>query len=110
MSLEKLDFEHLTDERRKAIAKSLRTISPEEMKKMGEELFKYADDPWRTAYFDFIAENPGATCHHAITNDGVNLLYCREKDRGIWFLPGSGMGPLQTRGCETMKLSIEAHR
>jgi DNA topoisomerase IB len=47
MPFDKFDFETLSKERRKAIAKSVRSISVEELKKMGEELFKYADDDGR---------------------------------------------------------------
>src|SRR3954469_3343432 len=96
--LEKFDLESLNNERLKAIAKTIHVISVDEVKKMGEELFHFADDPWRDTYFNFIAENPGCTFHHAVTSDGVNLLYCRDKDQGLWFLPGSGLGPLQSRG------------
>ncbi len=81
--------------------------STEELKKIGEEIFHYADDPWRHAFFQFIAENPGATFHHAVTSDNVNIVYCRDKDKGMWFLPGSGMGPLQARGKKVMKEMIE---
>jgi len=95
MPFEKFDLENLDKERRKAIANSIRTISVEELKKLGEEIFHYADDPWRETFFRFIAENAGATFHHAVTSDGVNIVYCRDKDKGMWFLPGSGMGPLQ---------------
>jgi hypothetical protein len=109
MPFEKFDLENLTKERRKAIAKSIRTISNEELNKIGQEIFRYADDPWRQTFFQFIAENSGATVHHAITSDGVNVLYCRDKDKGMWFLPGTGMGPLQARGRQTMKEMIEAH-
>jgi hypothetical protein len=56
-----------------------------------------AKDPWRESFFRFIAENPGATYHHAVTSDGVNIVYCRDQDKGTWFLPGSGVGPLQIR-------------
>ena len=98
MPFEKFDLESLDKERRKAIAKSIRTISVEELKKLGEEIFHYADDPWRETFFRFIAENAGATFHHAVTSDGVNIVYCRDKDKGMWFLPGSGMGPLQATG------------
>jgi len=42
-----------------------------------------ADDPWREAFFRFIAENPGATFHHAVTSDGINIVYCRDKDKGM---------------------------
>jgi hypothetical protein len=48
----------------------------------------------------------GATFHHAVTSDGVNILYCRDQDKGMWFLPGSGMGPLQARGRQIMKEMI----
>lgn len=98
-----VDFETLTKERRAAIAKSIRSISPEELRQTGEKLFSIAGDPWREAFFQFIAENPGATYHHAVTHDGVNLVYCRDKDKGMWFLPGKGMGPLQTKGRQAMK-------
>jgi hypothetical protein len=110
MAFEKFDLENLDKERRKAIAQSLRTINPEELKKIGEEIFRYADDPWREAFFRFIANNRGATFHHAITSDGVNIVYCRDHDKGMWFLPGSGMGPLQTTGKKVMKEMIEGGR
>ena len=108
MPFDKFDLEELTKERRKAIAKSIRTVDTEELKKIGEEIFRYAEDPWREAFFRFIAENPGATFHHAVTSDNVNIIYCRDKDKGMWFLPGSGMGPLQARGKKMMKEIIEA--
>jgi hypothetical protein len=110
MPFEKFDLETLTKERRKAIAKSIRTVDTEELKKIGEEIFRYAEDPWREAFFRFIAENPGATFHHAVTSDNVNIIYCRDKDKGMWFLPGSGMGPLQARGKRVMKEMIESSR
>src|SRR5947199_5810792 len=103
MAFEKFDLENLDKERRKAIAKSIRTISVEELKKLGGELFRYSDDPWREAFFRFIAENPGATFHHAGTSDVVNILYCRDQDKGMWFLPGTGMRPLQADGRRIMK-------
>ena len=106
MSFEAFDLENLDKERRKAIAKSIHTISVEELKKLGGELFRYADDPWRETFFRFIAENPGATFHHAVASDGVNFVYCRDQDKGIWFLPGSGMGPLQATGRKMMKEMI----
>ena len=104
-----VDYETLTKERLDAMAKSIRTISIDELKKLGEQLFPYTGDVWRDAFFDFLAENQSATYHHAVTHDGVNLLYCRAKDKGIWFLPGSGLGPLQSKGRAAMKKLAEAH-
>jgi hypothetical protein len=107
MPFEKFDLENLDKERRKAIAKSVRTISVEELKKIGEEIFPYADDSWREAFFRFIAENAGATFHYAVAGDGVHIVYCRDKDKGMWFLPGTGKGPLQARGRKIMTEIIQ---
>src|SRR5215475_3153031 len=110
MAFEKFNLENLDKERRKAIAQSLRTINVEELKKIGEEIFRYADDPWREAFLGFIAENTGATFHHAVMSDGVNIVYCRDQDKGMWFLPGSGMGPLQATGRKMMSEIIRGQR
>jgi hypothetical protein len=101
MAFEKFDLENLDKERRKAMANSIRTITVEELKVLGNQIFRYADDPWREAFFQFIAENPGATFHHSVMSDGVNIIYCRDKDKGIWFLPGSGLGPLASDGAKS---------
>src|SRR2546430_2983098 len=93
MPFEKFDLENLDKERGKAIAKSIRTISVEELKRLGGEMFRYADDPWRGTFFRFIAENFGSTFHHAVTSEGVNIIYCRHQDKGMLFLPWSCMGP-----------------
>jgi len=110
MPFEKFDLENLDKERRKGIASSIRTISVEELKAIGEQIFRYADDPWREAFFKFIAQNSGATFHRAVMSDGVNIVYCRDKDKGIWFLPGSGLGPLQATGRKVMSDIIRGQR
>ena len=102
MLLQKFDLENLNKERRKAIAKSIRPIETKEVNKLGAEVFRYADDPWRETFFKFLAENRECTIHHAVTSDGFNILYCRDRNKGMWFLPGSGMGPLQERGRKVM--------
>ena len=107
MLFEKLDLENLHKERRKAIAQSIRPISADELKKLGEEIFRSFDDPWREMFFGFIAENRGSRFHHALTSDSVNIVYCRDKDKGMWFLPGTGKGPLQVRGRQIMKDMID---
>ena len=106
MPFDKFDFESTKEERIKSIKKTIRPIGVDEVKKMGDQLFKFADDPWRSAFFGFIAEHPNASYHHAVTHDQVNILYCQENDRGIWFLPGSGLGPLQANGKKAMSDAI----
>jgi hypothetical protein len=45
------DVDAINKERRKAIAKSIRIISVEELKKLGEEMFGDPDRPWRETFF-----------------------------------------------------------
>ena len=107
MPFEAINIEEITEARRKAIAASIRTISVEELKTLGERLFPFIDDPWREKFFAFIEENPGATFHHAITHDGVQIIYCHAKEKGMWFVPGTGMGPMQPKGLGILKQIVE---
>ena len=107
MPFEKIDIESITEARRKSVAKSIRAASVEELKKLGDEVFHDLDDPWRETYFQFIAEHSHATIHHAIASDGVHMLYCRDEDRGIWFVPGTGKGILSPAGRQMMREAIE---
>jgi len=109
MAFDKFDFETLDEDRRKAMAKSIRSVSPDELKKIGEQIFRVAEDPWREKFFSFITEHHGSSFYHAITSDGVNIVYCSDKDKGMWFLPGTGMGPLQEKGRRMMKEMAAAH-
>jgi hypothetical protein len=89
MPFEKFDLENLDKERRKAVANSIRTMSVDELKALGNEIFRYADDPWREKFFGFIAENPGATFHHAVMSDGVNIVNCRDQIRACGSFRGA---------------------
>jgi len=107
MPFEKFEDLDATDkERRKAIAKSIRIISVEELKKLGEEMFDEPDRPWRQTFLQFIADHPGATFYHASAGEGVIFVYSLEEDKGLWYLPGSGIGPLSEAGRRLMKEAI----
>jgi hypothetical protein len=109
MSFEKFeDAEAIDNERRKAIAKSIRIISVEELRKLGEEMFDEPDRPWRQTFLSVVTENPGVAFYHASAGDGVIFLYSRDNDRGLWYLPGSGIGPLSQAGRQLMKEAIAA--
>ncbi len=107
MPFETINMEEITEARRKAIAGSIRTISAEELKALGEQLFPHMDNPWREKFFGFITENAGATFHHATTHDHVQIIYCPTKDKGMWFVPGTGMGPMQPKGLGLLKQIVE---
>jgi len=101
-----VDIDTISRERHKAIAKSIRPISLEELKKLGEEIFDDPGRPWRQTFLQLIAENPGATFYQADAGEGVIFLYCRDVDKGLWYLPGSGIGPLSEGGRQLMKEAI----
>ena len=103
-----VDIDKIDDDRRKNVTKSIRTISIEELKKLGEEMFDDPDRPWRQTFLQFMAEHPGATFHHASAGGGVIFVYSRGGDKGLWYLPGSGIGPLSEGGRQLMKEAIAA--
>lgn len=102
-----LDMDEITEARRKGISASIRTLGMDELKALGEKLFPVAGDGWREKYFSFLDANPGATFHHGTAPDGVQVIYCHAKDKGIWFKPGIGMGPMQSRGRAILKQIVE---
>ena len=109
MKSEHFDVEKITEDRLKSIQETIRPINMDELKALGEGLFPYVDHPWRDVFFNFIAENSSSTFYHATTNDHVHIIYCGTKDKGMWFLPGSGMGPLQEKGLKMMKEIVSGH-
>jgi len=103
MEPENLDTESITDARRKAIQQTIEPIGIEELKSLGEKVFPFLDHPWRQTFFLFLEENSGSTFYHATTNDQVEIIYCPDKVKGMWFLPQGGAGPLQARGLRILK-------
>lgn len=107
MPSENLNMDEITEARRKAIVETIHPISVEELKALGEGLFPIVDHPWREKFFTFLKENAGATFHHATTDDRIHIIYCHSQDKGMWFLPGSGMGPMQPKGLKIVKEIVE---
>jgi len=101
-----VDIETINEERSHAIRKSVRSITLEELRKLGDEIFHYPDDAWRQKLLQLTKEHPHDAFYHAVTNEGVVFLYCPAEDIGLWFLPGNGMGPLRETGKRMMKEAI----
>lgn len=97
------NFDDITEARRQSLAETIHSVDASTVKALAETLFPQADHPWRERLLNFVAENPTATFHHATTHDRIHIIYCDAKDRGFWFLPGSGTGPLQAKGLKIMK-------
>jgi hypothetical protein len=103
MEPEDLDIQSITDARRKAIEKTIQPIDIEQLKALGEKVFPTFDHPWRETFFQFLEENSGSTFYHATTHDQVEIIFCPDKEKGMWFLRRGGTGPLQAKGLQTLK-------
>ncbi len=110
MDREQFDLDTITEGRRKSIEASIAPIDTDALKTLGEKLFPYFDHPWRQLFLDFVAQNSGSVFYRATTHDGVEIIYCDDKDKGIWFMPSSGVGPLTARGLSIMKAIVAKKR
>lgn len=89
------------------IRKNIHPVTMAELKKLGELRFPVVTDPWCERYHEFLDEHPHDSYFmaHFFVPDGpepAELVYCRDARRGIWFLPGKGMGKLQPQGIEAL--------
>ena len=107
MEYENLDIGSITEARRNAIKQSIRAVDLQTLKSLGETLFPTFDNPWREVFFEFLKENSGSTFYRAMTSDRYEIIYCPAKEKGIWFIPESGMGPLQPKGVKILKEIVE---
>ena len=41
------------------------------------------------------------------TMGGIQILYCHDKNQGIWFIPHTGFGPLPANGLDMLKRIVE---
>ena len=86
------DADAIDKERRKPIVKSIRIISVEELKKLGEEMFDDPDRPWRQTALQFVAEHPGATFYYASAGDGVISFTLATQTKTCGICPAAAWG------------------
>jgi hypothetical protein len=117
MEHENLNLKEVMESRRHAVEESLRIISVDELKALTDELFPYADHPWLETFLNVVSDPTSGTFHHAVTDDRldevklpIHILYCHDKEIGMWFIRGSGKGPLQPEELKIMKEIVEAGR
>jgi hypothetical protein len=103
-----VDMETLSEERRRAVQGSLQSLTIPELRNLVKELSDFEGDPWQENLVRVIAAHPEASFYRAVTQEGAIILYCPGEDTGVWFLPGSGMGPLPEEAKRHMKEAIAA--
>lgn len=103
-----VDMHSVSEERRKAIQESLKTMSVADLRQIVKELSDFEGDPWRENFVSVIEAHPEASFYRAVTQGGAVVLYCPGEDTGVWFLPGRGMGPLPEEAKRHMKEAMAA--
>jgi hypothetical protein len=101
-------METVSEERRKAILESLQTMTLAELRSLVKELADFEGDPWQQNFVQAIETHPEESFYRAVTQEGAIILYCPGEDTGVWFLPGSGMGPLPEQAKHHMREAIAA--
>ena len=96
------------ENRRWMVKKTIRPITLEELKALGTERFPIVTDPWYERYNAFLSENATAKFYRAESPEGAEIIYCRDAEKAVWFLPGTGMGLVQRRGLEMLKEIVDA--
>ena len=79
MENENLNIKAIMESRRHTIEQSLRTIGVPELKALTDDLFLYIDDPWFEMFVNTIEDPTNHRFYHAIVDDRIQLLYCRDK-------------------------------
>ena len=103
-----VDMETLSEERRRALQESLESMTVAELRNVVKGLSDFEGDPSQESLVRVIEAHPQASFYRAVTQEGAVILYCPGEDTGVWFLPGSGMGPLPEEAKRHMKEAIAA--
>lgn len=95
------------ENRRVAVRKTIRAATLAELHELGVKRFPLATDPWCERYDEFLKQHPSAKFYRAESPEGAEIVYCRETNQGVWFLPGKGMGILQPKGLQVLAEIID---
>jgi len=88
--------------RRAMVRKTIRPMTYEELKELGDKRFAVATDPWCVRFNEFLQSHKTSKFYRAEAPGGAEVIYCRESESGIWFLPDSGMGIIQPKGLQML--------
>ena len=103
------DTESFTNGRCKAVEQSFRVIGIEELMSLVEKLIKGPRHRWSEFLRWFIQENGDSSFfYHATTDYGIQVIYTRAKEAGIWYVPGVGAQLMQTDALKAMKEFVDA--
>lgn len=96
------------ENRRLMIKKTIHPVTLAELKERGEKRFPIVTDPWCGRYNEFLETYSDAKFHRADIPEHAEIIYCHDAGKGVWFLPGKGMGIIQSKGLEILKGVVDA--
>ena len=108
MQNEDFSIKEVMESRCHAVEESLHTISVAELKALTDELFPYVEHPWLEKFSEIVNDPTSGTFHHAMADERVHVLYCHDKDIGMWFIRENGKGPLQPEELKIFRGIVEA--
>lgn len=98
-----------TMENRRAMAKkTIRPVTLDELKQLGEKRFPVVTDPWCERYNNFLREHASEKFYRAEVQAGFEVVYCRDSEKAMWFLPEKGMGIVQPRGLQMLREIVDS--
>lgn len=103
------DWPQDTMETRRAIVrKTIRPVTYEELKVLAEKRFSVATDPWCMRFNEFLQSHKNSRFYRAEAPGSAEIIYCRDGEMGVWFLPGSGMGIIQPKGLQMLAEIVDS--
>jgi hypothetical protein len=109
MESKSLDTKSFTNTRSKALEQSFRAIGIEELMSLTENLIKGPRHRWSEFLRWFIQENADSSVfYYATTDYGIQVIYTRAKEAGIWYVPGVGAELMRTDALKAMKEFVDA--
>lgn len=100
--------EDTMETRRAMVRKTIQPVTYEELKALGEKRFPLATDPWCLRFSEFLQSHKNSRFYRAEAPGGAEIIYCRDGEKGVWFLPGSGMGIIQPKGLQMLAEIVDA--
>jgi hypothetical protein len=108
MERQNCNIKEIMESRRHAVDESLHTISVAELNALADELFPDFDHPFLEKFVGVINDPGSGPFYHARAGDGIQVLYCQNKDIGMWYTPSLGTGRLEPAQLKIMKEIVQA--
>jgi hypothetical protein len=100
--------DHTLENRRSMIRETIRPATVAELREFWVELFPIVNDPWAERFAAFLNEHAKDRFYLAKSPEGAHIAYCRDARRGIWFLPGTGVGIIQSKGLQLLAEIVDS--